>query len=68
MAPTWPLEILNIMTFTEEDGKTKLTITGGPVNATQEEQETYKANQESLRTGFGGSFDKLDDYFLTQTN
>jgi uncharacterized protein YndB with AHSA1/START domain len=64
MAPTWPLEILNIMTFTEHDGKTTLTIAGGAVNATEEEHATYKAGQESMRTGFGGSFDKLDDYLL----
>lgn len=68
MAPTWPLEILNIMTFTEQDGKTILTIAGGPVNATAEEHATYKAGQESLRSGFGGSFDKLDDYLLQQSH
>src|SRR6266568_2266197 len=30
----WPLEVLNNMTLTEKDGKTTLTLRGGPINAT----------------------------------
>lgn len=58
----WPLEVLNIVTFTEAGGKTTLSLRGGPVNATEEERATYAAHTASMQQGFAGSFDKLDDY------
>ncbi|HKS69038.1 MAG TPA: SRPBCC domain-containing protein, partial [Ktedonobacterales bacterium] len=60
--PTWPLEVLNTLTLSEADGKTTLTLRGGPINATEEERETFWKAQESLRQGFAGTFDKLSDY------
>ena len=43
MAPTWPLEVLNTMIFTEENGKTILTMSGVPINASEEEiRKTYR--------------------------
>ena len=60
--PTWPLEVLNTLTLSEADGKTTLTLRGGPTNATEEERETFWRAQESLRQGFAGTFDKLSDY------
>ncbi|SFV03285.1 SRPBCC family protein [Alicyclobacillus macrosporangiidus] len=59
---TWPLEISNTLTFSEMDGKTKLTLQGGPINATEEERETYEAGLESIRRGFDGTLDQLADY------
>ncbi len=32
----WPLEVLNTLTLSEHDGKTKLTLRGGPINASEE--------------------------------
>ncbi len=61
-SPTWPLEILNILTFIEQDGKTTLTMRGGPVNATEEEQQTFKGMLEGIKQGFAGTLDQLDDY------
>lgn len=61
----FPLEILNILTLTEEGGKTVLTITGHPVNATAEEEAGYYGLTENMQQGFGGTFDKLDNYLST---
>jgi uncharacterized protein YndB with AHSA1/START domain len=61
-SPTWPLEVYNILTFSEHEGKTTLTLRGGPVNATEEERKTYEAGFESMKQGFGGTLDQLADY------
>src|SRR5438067_189284 len=41
MSATWPLEVLNTMTLAESGGKTTLTISGAPINATDEERATF---------------------------
>jgi uncharacterized protein YndB with AHSA1/START domain len=61
-SPTWPLEILNILTFTEKEGKTSLTLCGCPQNATKEEEMTYLGNFASMEHGFTGTFDQLAEY------
>jgi uncharacterized protein YndB with AHSA1/START domain len=60
--PTWPLEVLNTLTLSENEGKTTLTLRGGPVNATEEERKTYEARFESMKQGFAGTFDQLAEY------
>ena len=62
LSATWPLEIHNTLTLTEEDGKTLLTLSGGPVNATEAERQTYEAGRSGLRQGMAGSFTQLDAY------
>jgi uncharacterized protein YndB with AHSA1/START domain len=63
MAPTWPIELLTIVTFEEQaDGKTKLTVRWSPLNPTAEEQQTFDAGHDSMRQGWGGTLDKLDAY------
>lgn len=59
---TWPLEILNTLTFSEHSGKTTLVMRGVPVNTTEEERETFKAMHDGIRQGFAGTFDQLADY------
>jgi uncharacterized protein YndB with AHSA1/START domain len=61
-SPTWPLEVLNTLTLSEIEGKTRLTLRGGPINATEEERRTYEAGFESMKQGFGGTLDQLADY------
>lgn len=58
----WPLEVLNVMTLTENGGKTTLTLRGGPINAREEERAIFAGNIDSMRQGFGGTFDKLADW------
>lgn len=58
----WPLEVLNVVTFTEQAGKTTLALRGGPINATAAEHKQFVANFASMQQGFGGTFDQLDAY------
>lgn len=58
----WPLEILNILTLTEQDGKTTLTLRGTPLNANPDEQEIFNNMHESMAQGFGATFDQLSEY------
>jgi uncharacterized protein YndB with AHSA1/START domain len=59
---TWPLEVLNTTLLTEQDGKTTLTMRSIPINATEEERRTFAAGHDSMRMGFGGTFDQLATY------
>jgi uncharacterized protein YndB with AHSA1/START domain len=61
-SPTWPLEILNTMTLSEQDGQTTMTISGYPINATEEERKTYDAGRGSMKQGFTGTLDQLEAY------
>jgi uncharacterized protein YndB with AHSA1/START domain len=57
-----PLEVLNVLTLTERDGKTTLTLRAHPINATDEESATFEAGVHSMQKGFAGTFDQLDAY------
>lgn len=65
MSASWPLEVLNTLTFTEHDGKTMLTLHGGPINATEEERTTFETSIASVQQGFKGTMDQLDEYLAT---
>ena len=62
MAPTWPLQVRNLLTLEEKDGGTLLTLRGSPHNASALEQQTFATGFESMRMGFGGTWDQLDAY------
>lgn len=63
-SPVFPVEIMNHLTFTEEDGKTILTMRGGPINATEEELNFFASMKGSMEEGFGGTFNQLDEYLV----
>ena len=63
--PLWPLEVYNVWTLTEENGKTTLTLKGRPHNASDEENKMFEAGMPSMQQGFGGTFDQLDAYLKT---
>ncbi|KGE16385.1 SRPBCC family protein [Paenibacillus wynnii] len=58
----FPIEILNTVSFIENEGKTTLTLRGAPLNATEEELIFYSGMFESMEQGFGGTFDQLAEY------
>jgi uncharacterized protein YndB with AHSA1/START domain len=62
---SWPLETLNTMTLSAKGNKTTVTITAIPHNATAEEQQAFIEEFKGMNEGYGGSFDKLDEYILT---
>jgi uncharacterized protein YndB with AHSA1/START domain len=62
MNATWPLEVLNTLTFTERQGRTTVTLRGEPINAIEEERRTFAAGRDSMRLGWTGTLDKLEEY------
>lgn len=62
---SWPLEIMNIVTLEDDEGKTVLKLKGCPVNASAEEQEAYNGMTRMLQKDLEGTFDKLADYLVS---
>jgi uncharacterized protein YndB with AHSA1/START domain len=62
MSPTWPHETLATTTFTEDDGKTTLTIDWRVWNGTEEEHRTFDAAHAQMAHGWGGTLDQLVIY------
>jgi uncharacterized protein YndB with AHSA1/START domain len=63
LSATWPLKLLTTVTFEDAPGgKCKLTLTWAPLDATAEEQVTFDAAHDGMNMGWGGSFERLDDY------
>lgn len=60
--PNWPLKVMNTATFEEKDGKTTITLRGGPVNPTPEQQKLFEQNQKNMQDGFKGTWEQLDAY------
>lgn len=64
-SPTWPLEMLSASTFTEQDGKTKLTIEWSPLDPTEAERRTFDSAHEGMKQGWTGTFEQLAAYLAT---
>ena len=61
-APNWPLEVFNQLSLTEKNGITTLTLSGYPVNATEEEEKMFFSFTANMQQGFEGTFSQLDVY------
>jgi uncharacterized protein YndB with AHSA1/START domain len=64
MAPVWPLRNLSTTTFDEKDGKTTVTVSWEPLNATDEEVKLFNDSHASMTGGWGGTFDLLEEYLF----
>ena len=62
MSPTWPIEMLSIFTFTENNGKTIFTVRWSPLNPTEAERKTFDEGRASMNQGWSGTMDQLADY------
>jgi uncharacterized protein YndB with AHSA1/START domain len=63
MSPDWPLTMLSTVTFADTGtGKTTITVKKMPYEATEAERKTFEDGAESMRQGWTGTFDRLDDY------
>ena len=62
MSPTWPRQTLSTTTFAEHGGKTTVTVVWRPLDASQEEIDTFKAGKPSMTGGWGGTLDRLEEY------
>jgi uncharacterized protein YndB with AHSA1/START domain len=60
--PNWPREVLSTIEFSEQDGKTTLSMRGTPLNASELERQTFAGMHASLRGGWKGTFEQLENY------
>ena len=63
MAPDWPQQM--ITTFTFEDlggGRTRFTTTSMPLDATESERAVFDANHDSMKGGWTGTLDQLEQH------
>ncbi len=66
MAPTWPLVMHTIVNFDDLGDETKITLTWKTIDsATEVERQTFNFAHDGMTMGWGGSFDKLDEYLKT---
>jgi uncharacterized protein YndB with AHSA1/START domain len=57
-----PLEIENVVTFSEAAGKTTVLLRAQPFGAIPPEHEYFEALRPSLEQGYGGTFEQLADF------
>jgi uncharacterized protein YndB with AHSA1/START domain len=59
-SPEWPLHILSTVDFDEHPGgRTQVTVTWLPHEATEAERRAFDQGRDSLKQGWGGTLDKL---------
>jgi uncharacterized protein YndB with AHSA1/START domain len=62
-SPGWPLHILSTVEFEEQGrGKTRVTITWLPHEASDAERRTFDEGRESMKQGWGGTLDQLANH------
>ncbi len=62
LSPDWPRETLSTITFTEQGGKTRISVRWSPHAATEVERKTFDLGHDSMRQGWTGTFDQLAAY------
>ena len=62
----WPLEFLSSIMFTERGGRTTVTVSWVPLNRTPTELKTFDENHASMKGGWTGTFDQLENYLAEQ--
>lgn len=61
-----PMEIFYRLGFTENNGKTTITLTGQPVHASPEESAAFRSISTDMQKGFGATFDQLSAHLNKQ--
>ena len=61
----WPLEMLAIVTFEDENGRTRVTVRSSAINAGEAARKTFDAGHDSMQMGWSGTFDVLAEYLAT---
>lgn len=65
MAPTWPIEMLGAATFVDQGGKTLLVNRVVALNGSDEERATFEGGFDSMKQGYGGTWDQLAAYLAS---
>ncbi|MXO59136.1 SRPBCC domain-containing protein [Altererythrobacter salegens] len=58
----WPATLLTEVDLAEKDGKTEVTLHWTPIEYTDEALAIFAKQMAGMAGGWGGSFDKLDEY------
>lgn len=64
----FPLEIMNILTLNELEGKTTVILKGSPINAAEAEMNFFTNMFSGMQQGFAGTFDQLDEFLAKAFN
>lgn len=59
LSPEWPLTMVTTVILEDVDGKTRITLTMTPHEATASERKIFVAGMAGMNMGWGGSFDQL---------
>jgi len=62
LSPTWPLQMLSTFLFTEQGGRTRLTIQWSPLDADETERATFANAHQNMQQGWNGTLDQLTAY------
>jgi hypothetical protein len=62
MVPGWPMEVLSVFRFAEQQARTTFTLEWTPLGATKEECELFDSFREGMAIGWEGTFEQLDAY------
>jgi len=54
--------MLSTITFSETNGKTTVTVTWLPYEASETETKTFDDGRESMTGGWSGTFEKLEGH------
>ncbi len=60
--PIWPLEVKTTLEFYDEGSRTRMRLSGRPINATPAEVKAFTDGHASMQAGFKGTFEQLDNY------
>lgn len=58
----WPLQMLTVVTFAENAGKTTVTVNWLPIDADDDERRVFDGNLASMNGGWSGTFEQLAAY------
>jgi uncharacterized protein YndB with AHSA1/START domain len=64
LSATWPLQMLTEVTFAGRDGHTTVTIKWLPLDATDEECDTFESVHDSMTDRWAGTFERLAKFVI----
>ncbi len=62
MAPTWPKRMLTTVHFQDFGPKTLISLYWAAIDPSEAEMKTFQQGMDGMKGGWGGSFDRLDEY------
>jgi uncharacterized protein YndB with AHSA1/START domain len=68
LSATWPLEMLSIVTFAQQDEGTLLILRAVPHGASEIESQTFASAHDGMQKGWAGTLHQLDAYLANSHN